>query len=574
MANSLQKRGQKLAKKLSRFSLKASRESKEHLKENLVDRLPHVRSVRLLVLEWLLLTTAIIMLAITQALWYAESFSTSAFVEGGTYTEATLGKVSSLNPIFATTNSEKTLSKLLFATLVTVDYSGHTGPGLAASTTSDPTGKIWTVKLRPDLKWSDGEPLTNADVLFTINLIKDPTLKSAYASSFSKVKVAEKDNAIVFTLPAPYINFPSVLNLPILPQHVLQDVDPEILLEHNFSSSPVSSGAFTHNATQAIGSDGEAVVYLYANPNYYRGRPLLDSFAIHAFMDTNDIISALKNGSVTATAELSHLDAPKVTSSTVYEKQTTINNGVFLFFNTTRPALNQVVLRQAIRNGIDSSDLRALAGGPPPLDYPILPYQANFNPPKLSELDPDNARTVIAEHRPEQALRLATISTSPFPAIAERLADRLRNLGLDIAVEIYEPNRDFLINVISYRNYDMLLYEIELGADPDILTYYHSSQANQAGLNLSNYHNPLADDAILAARSTMDPRLRAAKYEAFVKHWLRDVPSLSIYQVNLAYFFNKNVRSFSEDNRLVYATDRFADVEHWAVYKSRLNRTP
>ena len=53
-----------------------------------------------------------------------------------------------------------------------------------------------------------------------------------------------------------------------------------------------------------------------------------------------------------------------------------------------------------------------------------------------------------------------------------------------------------------------------------------------------------------------------------------DVPAIGLYQSNLTYFYAQNVRTFSEDNRLVYATDRFTDVESWAVVRATRNRTP
>ena len=99
MANSLKKRGQKIVKKFSRASLKASSESKEHIKENFISRLSHIENIRLLVLEWSLLVVALIMLAITQAFWFGNSYAEDAFTSGGTYTEATLGDVDSMNPL-------------------------------------------------------------------------------------------------------------------------------------------------------------------------------------------------------------------------------------------------------------------------------------------------------------------------------------------------------------------------------------------------------------------------------------------------------------------------------------------
>ena len=173
-----------------------------------------------------------------------------------------------------------------------------------------------------------------------------------------------------------------------------------------------------------------------------------------------------------------------------------------------------------------------------------------------------------------QAIRISTIDSGYFPSLAENLKFQLENLGFKVELNIMPAGQDFLINVIRPRNYDILLYEIELGSDPDLFAYYHLSQASENGLNLSNYSNAIISDAILATRSTLDPALRAAKFESFLKAWVNNAPAIGIYQVNLSYFVNKNVRTFSEENRLVTANDRFNDVSYWATEKTTKNRTP
>lgn len=576
MRQTFKKRGQKIARKWERFSEQAKEGSREHIQENIISRLPHARRVRLLILEWVLLIIVITSLALTQAFWYRQSYSLQAFVDGGTYIEATIGNVNSLNPLFAITNSEKVLSRLMFMTLSTIDYSGHDGLGLASSIVPDETGKVWTVTIKDDVKWSDGVAVTIDDVLFTVNTIKDPNASTIYDANFSGIKVEQVDQSLVFTLPAAYADFATTLNIPILPAHILKDVPPSQLLEHSFSTNPVTSGAFSFNATQNLVADGEKIIYLTANPNYYKGAPMLDSFAIHTYNTAPDIIGALSDGEVTATAELTSLDAPLLQSDTIYEKQTTIANGVYAFLNTTSPLLSNVAVRQAIQRGINMNQVRSVLDGEVPLNYPILESQIKLKGyPPLPEFDQAAARKTIAEAGlAGQSLRLATTSAGYFPEVAAELKTQLEALGFTVDLSVYDPGQEFLVNVVRQRNYDILLYEIELGADPDLFPYYHSSQASESGLNLSNYHNALVDDAILAARSTLSASLRAAKYETFLKEWVTDVPAIGIYQASLTYFFNKNVRAFSEEDRLVYPIDRFVDVEYWAVNKATKNRTP
>lgn len=571
----MKNRGQKIIKRVSRFSKRASAEGKEHIRENIIERVSHIKHVRLLMLEWALLVLAIILLSVTQSFLYVQSYAVTTFTSGGTYSEATLGRVNSLNPLFATTSSEKVLSRLMFSTLSAVDYSGHIGLGLADSIKTDETGSVWTVSLRDGLTWSDGEPLTADDVIYTVSTIQSPLVLSSYSSNLSGVKVEKIDERqLVFTLPTPYANFSSALEFPILPAHVLSDVSPELLLENNFSSAPVTSGAFSYNATQSIGSSGEKVVYLSPNKNYYGGAPLLDGFAIHAYLSKDDIISAINSGTVTATAELLPTDADKITSNAIYEKQTATSSGVFAFMNTTSQLLSNKSLRQAIQKGIDMRSLRAPLGDEPELNYPLLPSQENIDFPALPEYNPDAAKQIIAEANPSTPLRLATIDSGYFPALADNLKFQLENLGFTVELNILPANQDFLVSVIRPRNYDILLYEIELGSDSDLFAYYHSSQVSDNGLNLSNFSNPIVSDVILATRSTLDAGVRKSKFESFLKSWVNDAPAIGIYQVNLSYFVNKNVRSFSEDNRLVTATDRFSDVSYWATEKTTKNRTP
>lgn len=577
MKQTLKKRGQKIAKKWAVFSERAKEDSKEHIQEKIIDRLSNARQVRLLMLEWALLIIVITSLALTQVFWYRESYSASAFVDGGGYIEGTVGNVNSLNPLFATTSSEKTLSKLMFATLSTIDYSGHVGLGLAESIVPDETGKIWTVKLKKDLKWSDGEPITIEDVAYTISVIKDPGANTIFDSNFTGVKIERPDpETIIFNLPASYADFASTLNIPILPSHILGETTPSKLLEHSFSTNPISSGAFTFNATQNITNDGEKLIYLTANDNYYKGRPMLDSFAVHAYANTSDIVDALSVGSITATADLSVAEESLATSGIVYEKQTSISNGIFAFLNTTSPLLSDLSLRQAIQRGVNTTELRSEIGSGEALDYPILRSQIELGSyPAMPEHDPASAKSAINEAGATgQTLRLATTSTGHFPELANQLETQLEQLGFVVELSIYNPGQEFIANVIRPRNYDILLYEIELGADPDLFAYYYSSQASASGLNLSNYQNSAVDEAILAARSTLSKPLRAAKYEAFLAHWVEDVPAIGIYQASLTYYLNKNARSFSEDDNLVYAVDRFSDVEYWAVNHAMKNRTP
>lgn len=578
MTNSVKKRGQKLIKKISRASIKAGEKSSERIRKNLIDRVSHIRNVRLLIFEWSLLVVAIIMLALTQAFWFGDSYAENVYTDGGTYSEATVGDVNSMNPLFAMTNSEKVLSKLMFATISAVDYSGHLGNQLAKSVTASEDGKTWTVKLREDLKWSDGEPITAEDVVFTVGLIKNPAVNTIYESNLANVKVSVNESGeIVFELAAAYADFLSALNMPVVPKHILNDVDPKTLIEDSFSNAPVTSGAFSFNALQSGNTSEEKIFYLSANPYYYHGQPMLSNFAVHTYANKEAIIDAVNAGIVTATAELSNADADKIAAGQFNLRSSSVNSGVFIFFNMSKPSLNKTEVRSAIRQGINVAELRELAPETSALNYPLPKSQLSVSEyPEIPSYDIDAAKAKLAETDIDKSagLSIVTVNTGYLPAISDKLSEQLKALGFDANVNVYEENQDFINNVISKRNYDILVYDIELGADPDLLPYYHSTQATSAGLNLSNYKNALVDDLLLGARDVMDSDLRTKKYETFLKYWVADVPAIGLYQSNLSYFYNKNVRTFGNDVRLVTAIDRFSDVTNWAVNKTTKNKTP
>lgn len=579
MTASLKKRGQKFIRRFSRASIKASEEGKEHIKENFIDRLSHVKRIRLLIFEWSLLVLTLIILSIAQAFWFGNSYAENVFVAGGTYTEGTIGKINSMNPLFATTSSEKTLSRLLFATLITTDYSGHLGAGLANEPIPSDNGKTWTISLKDNLKWSDGEPITIKDVLFTISLIQNPNVDSVYSPSLKNVKVTQtEDGKISFNLPAEYADFESVLVIPIVPKHILEGVDPKVLIEHDFSTNPVGSGAFMLKNVQNFASNtptDEKLIYLSANPNYYLGKPQLNTFAIHTFNDKEELIDNVNKGTITATAELSPADEASITLQQIYMKESSINSGIYAIFNMD--SINNRDIRAAIRLGLDKSKLYEIASNNTPLDYPLtknqivlnnyptIPahdYQAAFN--KVTELSGENPIT----------LSVVTVNSGLLPKIAENLTEQLKNLGFNAHLTTYEESPEFISTTIAKRGYDILLYEIDLGADPDLLPYYHSSQASETGLNLSNYRNMLVDDFLLAARKTLDKNMRIKKYESFVEAWANDIPAIAIAKSNLTYFYNKNIHTFSDDIRLITPLDRFSDVHTWMINKETRNRTP
>jgi peptide/nickel transport system substrate-binding protein len=149
-------------------------------------------------------------------------------IPGGRLVLATFGDPKTFNPIMQNETSSVTVNRYLFESLLNFDgITGELEPGLVESWTNTPDGKTWTFKLRKNLRWSDGEPLTADDVTFTWDVIYNPeivnTLSALFIVSGKKFVVTKMDDVTVQVVTpeiyAPFLE--NFCNMPILPKHIL-----------------------------------------------------------------------------------------------------------------------------------------------------------------------------------------------------------------------------------------------------------------------------------------------------------------------------------------------------------------
>ncbi len=566
----------------------------KHFSDNFVSRIRNVHEVRLWVIEWVLLVAVVILFGIVQAMWYGDSYETEAYIRGGEYTEAVLGEIDSMNPLYATNSAERTLSKLLFADLVSPDKTGHNKAELAKTVKMDDTGRVWTVALRDNIYWSDGEPITADDIIYTVDLIRDTTAKTTISADFSKVNLKKIDDKTVeFVLPSAYLDFMDILEFPLVPKHILGDISPALVYESEFSTKPVGSGPFVLNAVQVVSganSTNTSTIYLDRNEKYFKASVKLEDFRIKTYKDREDIIKALNNSEATGTAELGVELNDEELSKKVATHDSLLNGGVFAFINTKSDNLNNVNVRQGIQRGVDMNEVRGDLESSRHLNYPILKSQYDLAFPEIAGYDLNAAKELIGKvykyneegkvvgaNGAPVTLKAAVQRRDTITKVAERFVEQLKKLGFEVSLNIYEESQtvsDFFSSIVRPRDYDILFYEVDLGVSTDPFVYYSSTQASTSGWNFSNYSNGLVDDALLSAHTTTNTTTRKAKYEYFLKAWVNDVPAIALYQSSLRYYYADGVQIFSSDMILTDALDRFGDVQHWATQKKKVNVTP
>lgn len=570
----------------------AERSTLRHFKRFMSSRLERLALVKRVVLGWVILVAVLIGVSIAQWVNTRASFTTVAKVDGGTYIEGVLGRLDSLNPIFAKTSAERSVARLMFASLYSYDSTGRIKGDLAQSVEINSEETEYIVTLLPDITWSDGSPLTSADVEFTVGLLRNDETKSEISGWQAFKAEAIGARTVKFTLPTPYAPFMHALSFPILPKHILGEVSPAELREHSFSSSPITSGPFAFRLLQDVSADGsKKVVHMIANDRYRHGKPKLERFQLNVYPNKEDIVSALKAHEISGTPELIYSELSEPMKQSYKSSSNSINDGVYALFNTTSETLQSQSVRKALYLSIDRQKLRdKLARSTQALDGPIAQSQVDIALPVGEEHDLEKAKALLADDgwiladgmlkkdSQQMSIRLVTLKNTDFSQVVDELSQTWRrDLGIKVDVQIVDPKdpaQNVLQTVLQPRNYDVLVYEFVLGGDPDSYIYWHSSQATDQGKNFSNYKNTLADEALSSGRGKRNPKQRFDRYNIFVKRWLSDVPAIPLYQPNIDYVHTVASAAITDGSKLVYLEDRYSSVLYWSVKEATVYKTP
>lgn len=586
------KRFQKMSfdgKVFAKRAKKAETATVRHARKFITRRLDNLQDVRRHIALWLAGLALLTLSVGLQLVWLQSSYMTDAPVAGGTYAEAELGPVKTLNPLYASTSAERSAASLIFSSLLNYDTTGHLKPDLAESVTVDAKNTVYTVTLRSGIKWHDGSSLTADDVVFTVGLLKDPAARTSLRAQWQGIQATAVDARTVrFTLASPYAPFPHALTFAVLPKHVLESVPPESLRENAFSLQPVGSGPFVLKLVQGDGEN--KIVNLTRFDDYFAGAPKLSRFEIHAYANEKSIVNALKTHQVTAAVDVS--DASAVQNVPGYNlHRYPVNSGVYALFNTSQSPLKDSSVRRALQEGLDIKKLRQMIGKEyQALDLPFIPGQLEGEGlPTVPAYDAAQAGKLLDKAgwklvngvRQKKGvpltIRVVTVKDTQFQKAVDAMKESWEKLGVKVekmVVDPDDPSSNFVQTILQPRAYDVLVYELTIGADPDVYAFWHSSQIGPSGLNLSSYDNGVADDTLSSARVQQSAALRGIKYKTFAKQWVSDVPAIGLYQSNLLYVQNTQARTLTKTQKLVSPFDRYANVTDWTTDHASVYKTP
>lgn len=578
-----------------------------------------------------LLSTAVTITILAASAFFVVKHIDTVPTAGGEYSEGFVGQPKFLNPLFSSTNEvDSDATALIYSRLFTYNEKRELVPDLAERYTVSDDHKIYDVTLKSGLRWSDGEPLTANDVLFTFETIQNPEVGSPLSASFQGVKIQKiNERTIRFTLKQPFAPFIHTLVTGIIPEHVWGTIDnPSHIKLAKTNLEPIGSGPWQFDRLVKREGGGIEALSLVPNKNYYGAAPQIHTFTLRFFADQASMLDALKARKILAVSF-----PPRLTTSTISLKNLVsypveLPQYTALFFNLDlSPLLKDKTMRTALSAAVNRNAIiqEALNGEAKIVNTPILPGMIGYTTdlafptttvddanrlldktwtriqpeeyfklrieelkkergttdPKTKQVSttPELDATILADAQKEmsatqtfyrrdkknQLLRLTitTVDTPEYQRVAERIAKDWQSIGMQTSIK--PINRQFFLrNVVKNRDYDAVLYGEVVGGDPDPFPFWHSSQVNYPGLNLSLYTSRAADAALEDARATVDPATRAKLYKTFQQTLINDIPAVFLYTPLYSVLMSTEVKNVAIPP-LVLPSDRYTLFSPWYV---------
>ncbi|WP_073949807.1 ABC transporter substrate-binding protein [Streptomyces kebangsaanensis] len=418
----------------------------------------------------------------------------------------------------------------IFDGLLARDAGMKLRPALASSLPQVGNGGLtYTYTLRDGVKFSDGEPLTSADVVFTYRTILDGKTNNTSRSELDSIKEvrADGDDKVVFTLKYPYAPFAGRTVLPIVPEHIAGGQDPNT---GSFNTEPVGTGPYVLTGW----SKGEKLVFK-ANPGYWGGVPKVKKVTMAIVKDDDVRATRLRSGDLDGAVLPPNLAATfrGDGARTAYDAKS------YDFRAVTLPQENRVTGDRTIRQALDAAvDREAMvdkildgagrpAYGPLPIDDPWF-AEGVERPQDLAKakrmLDRAGWKAGGDGVRAKDGLRASFTLFYPSGDKVRQdhalaYASDAKKAGIEVKVEsatweVIEPR----------MGNDAVLAGFGSSGDPDfgLYTLLHSSLAGDGFNNMGRYDNPAVDKALDTGRRSQNTETREAAYEALQRELVKD----------------------------------------------------
>ncbi len=508
-------------------------------------------------------------------------FSSNEALHGGEWKEGVASPASDIfNPILSNVALDLDINSLVYSGLLRASKNGYE-PDLAESYEISEDGKEYSFKLRDNVYFHDGKKLSSTDVAFTISSIQNPLSNSPLRAAWEGVRVEVIDDKnLKIILPKAYAPFIENLTVGIMPEHLWSSFSAQDMPLSIYNKKPVGSGPYKFIGIQEIPNTGLRIYHLQANKDFYLGEPYIKDLYIYKYPNKADLLLAWSEGKLDAISSLPAelADKYKNKNSRIIEKNYLREFAVF-FNSQKKPALLNKKVRHALDLAIDKNKLvkQVLHSYASALENTLPSYFINTKKTdiitekdrkeKIDKLMSDagwkkNDSGIWEKKGKEFKLQLSIAdSNDEIERVANFLQDEFKNYGFKLTFKKYDL-ATLNNKVIRERNFEALLFGIELGRVPDLYQFWHSSQKDDPGLNISKYHNKKVDKILEKLQTTNDAKKRKELLIEFNKLIEEDKPAIFLFSPKYLYLSKKDLKGM-EISPIVRPHERFADVFKW-----------
>ncbi len=545
---------------------------------------------------------------------YNKSILVTVPAFGGEIKEGIVGSPRFINPVLALSTSDEDLTKLIYSGLLREDNdTGKIILDLAESYTESPDGLVYTFTLKDSISFHDGYPVTVDDIIYTINLTQDPSLKSPHKIEWEGVHLEKIDErTLSFTLKQKYPNFLKNLTIGILPKHLWSSLQPSYIPLSDYNLTPIGSGPyFIKEVKKDAGMP--SVFYLESFKDFSLGSPYITKITLSVFGNQDELLKALRDKKITSAAGLNTAEAKEILDENSLQiTRVTLPRVYAVFFNMGKKNITTAPrIREALSLSIDKNKLieKAVFGFGTPLDsaLPSSVYSSTSslwldslntesrdtqkeaslflenlgyykNPDGVLEkvststikkvVESKGKKTTVtslsyATTTPDTTIDFVTTSSiNEFKVAAEEISAVWESLGFKVNTKLYETGD--LQTVIKNRNYDALLYGTVVQNDVDLYAFWHSSQRVGSGLNVSMYANSKIDKILNDLKNTSQDEEKDILYQKFIEEMNKDLPAAFLYSPQFIYVTDKDIR-LTGLTHIKKPADRFNSVHTWHI---------
>jgi peptide/nickel transport system substrate-binding protein len=420
----------------------------------------------------------------------------------------------------------------VYDSLTTFGKDNKVHPYLAQSVDHNADYKVWTIKLRPGVTFSNGDPLTAADVVADLQAHQKSPLTGPAVTNIASVAPGGDNLTVVVTCKTSWVPFPVYLA-----GQIGYVFSPKMLTDPKGSLHPIGTGPFIMKEW-VIGNHFTAT----KNPNYWqKGLPYLDSIEYRPILEVQSRTSSLQSGTI----DLMHSSDPK--SLLDLKSQSSVNSiddskvvgeqeEDFIMLNTGKAPLDDLRVRQALAFATDRKKYNdTINFGIPPLsDGPFGNVGSPYHSPTgYPNYDLQKAKDLVRAYEQSKAsnsitFELGTTNIGRNLQAASLLQDMWKQAGITVSIKQVEQSQ-FILNALQgqYQAYIWRQFG-EPDADFDFVWWSSltASPEGQLALNFSRNKDPQIDADLVKGRTSPNQSDRLAAYQDIAKRFAVDLPFL------------------------------------------------